>query len=209
MATEKLDGSNTLLHEGKAYARSVSTPSEAKWMAMVKKHHAWKVREPDVYLYGEDIYGVHSIEYAPVREDRTFYAFSLRDPDGTFASFAELETYATSKGIPVVPVLFRGQFASVGDIRAFMEAAHREPSTLGGAREGVILRLARGFPGTEFAANVLQERPKRSCAKRQTLDPALAPLPTRCRPVLTATRATCRASRGSLVFPMPLLRHLP
>ncbi|MCY4653602.1 MAG: hypothetical protein OXC95_10620, partial [Dehalococcoidia bacterium] len=59
--TEKLDGGNTLLHAGKVYARSVSTPSDAKWMAMVKKHHAWKVTEPGVYLYGEDIYGVHSI----------------------------------------------------------------------------------------------------------------------------------------------------
>ena len=154
VATEKLDGGNTLLHEGKVYARSASTPSEAKWMAMVKKHHAWKVRGPDVFLYGEDIYGVHSIEYAPVQEDRTFYAFSLRGPDGAFASFAELETYAASKGIPVVPVLFRGRFASVGHIRAFMEDAHREPSALGGAREGVILRLARGFPSAEFAANV-------------------------------------------------------
>ena len=117
VVTEKLDGSNTLLHEGKVYSRSASTPSEAKWMAMVKKHHAWKVRGPDVYLYGEDIYGVHSIEYAAVREDRTFYGFALRDADGAFASFAELETYAASKGIPVVPVLFRGRFASVGEIR--------------------------------------------------------------------------------------------
>jgi len=154
VATEKLDGGNTLLHEGNVYARSVSTPSEAQWMAMVKKHHAWKIRGSDVYLYGEDIYGVHSIEYAPVTENRTFYAFALRGPDGVFASFAELETYAASKDIPVVPVLFRGRFVSVGDIREFMEDAHREPSALGGAREGVILRLASGFPGAEFAANV-------------------------------------------------------
>ena len=46
---------------------------------MVKKHHAWKVTEPNVYLYGEDIYGVHSITYGPVEEQKTFYAFGLRD----------------------------------------------------------------------------------------------------------------------------------
>jgi len=46
---------------------------------MVKKHHAWKITDPDVHLYGEDIYGVHSIEYAPVRETETFHAFALRD----------------------------------------------------------------------------------------------------------------------------------
>ena len=78
VATEKLDGGNTLLHAGRVYARSVSAPSEGKWMAMVKKHHAWKVSEPDVYLYGEDIYGVHSIAYEPVAEHETFRAFALR-----------------------------------------------------------------------------------------------------------------------------------
>ncbi len=154
VATEKLDGGNTLLHRGKVYARSVYSPSEGKWMAMVKKHHAWKVREPDVYLYGEDIYGVHSIEYDPVGEGETFYAFALRDGEGAFASFGDLEAYAASKNIPVVPVLYHGRFASIGEIRAFMETAHREPSALGGAREGIVLRLARGFPASEFASNV-------------------------------------------------------
>ncbi len=150
IATEKLDGGNTLLHGGRVYGRSVSAPSDAGWMAMVKKHHAWKVIEADVHLYGEDIYGLHSIAYDPVPEDRTFYAFALRDGAGDFASFAELEAYADSKGIPVVPVLFRGQFDSVGEVRAFLKRAHGERSALGGEREGIVLRLARGFPGREF-----------------------------------------------------------
>ena len=99
VATEKLDGGNTLLHAGEVYARSVSVPSDAKWMAMVKKHHAWKATEPDVWLYGEDIYGVHSIEYEAVAEHETFYAFALRDGDGAFAAFAEVEAYARRREI--------------------------------------------------------------------------------------------------------------
>ena len=154
VATEKLDGGNTLLHAGRVYARSVSAPSDGKWMAMVKKHHAWKVTEADVYLYGEDIYGVHSIVYEPVAEDETFRAFALRRGDGAFAAFSELEEYANRRGITVVPVLFRGRFRSVNDIRTFLERAHGEPSALGGAREGVVLRLARKFPGSEFGDNV-------------------------------------------------------
>ena len=150
VVTEKLDGSNTLLHAGKVYGRSMSAPSEGKWMAMVKKHHAWKVTEPYVYLFGEDIYGVHSIAYGPVPEDRTFYAFALRDRDGAFAPFAELEDYAERREIPVVPVLFRGCFRSVEDIRAFVERAQRERSVLGGEREGIVLRLADGFPARAF-----------------------------------------------------------
>ena len=154
VATEKLDGTNTLIHMGKVYARSVSSPSGAKWMAMVKKHHAWKVREPDVYLYGENIYAVHSIEYGPVTERETFYAFALRDERGAFASFADLEAYAASKGIPMVPILHRGRFATVEEIRDFVDRAHRQPSSLGGTREGVVLRLEAGFSETEFAGNV-------------------------------------------------------
>ena len=154
VVTEKLDGGNTLLHAGKVYARSVSAPSEGKWMAMVKKHHAWKVNEPDVWLYGEDLYGVHSIEYEPVAEHETFYAFALRHGDGAFAPFAEVEEYAKHREIPVVPVLFRGRFRSVAGIRAFMEQVHGEPSMLGGEREGVVMRLARGFAAEEFQDNV-------------------------------------------------------
>ena len=154
VVTEKLDGGNTLLHGGKVYARSVLGPSEGKWMAMVKKHHAWKVNEPDVYLYGEDIYGVHSIEYGPVPEQATYYAFALRHGHGAFAPFSEVEAYANPREIPVVPVLFNGRFQSVAELRAFVERAHAEPSVLGGEREGVVLRLARGFPARDFSNNV-------------------------------------------------------
>ena len=146
VVTEKLDGGNTLLHAGKVHARSVAASSEGKWMAMVKKHHAWKVHESGVHLYGEDIYGVHSIEYEPVSEHETFYAFALRDAGGAFASFAEVEAYAKKREIPVVPALFKGRFRSVAELRAFVERAHGEPSMLGGEREGVVLRVTRGVP---------------------------------------------------------------
>lgn len=154
VVTEKLDGGNTLLHAGEVYARSVSAPSEAKWMAMVKKHHAWKVTEPDVWLYGEDIYGVHSIEYQPVAERATYYVFALRRGDGTFAAFAEVEDYAGRRDIPVVPVLYKGRFESVAEIRSFLSRMHGEPSALGGEREGVVIRLARAFPAAAFPESV-------------------------------------------------------
>ena len=154
VVTEKLDGGNTLLHSGRVYGRSIAAPSEGKWMAMVKKHHAWKVSDPDVFLYGEDIYGVHSIAYDPVPEDETFYAFALRNGEGAFASFAELEAYANQQKMPIVPVLFKGCFQSIDQLREFVERAHGEPSVLGGEREGVVMRLARGYHTQEFASNV-------------------------------------------------------
>ena len=122
VVTEKLDGGNTLLHRGEVYGRSVSAPSIGKWMAMVRKHHAWKVLEPDIFLYGEDIYGVHSIEYDPVPENETFYAFALRFADGSFSSFQALVKYAREHGIPVVPVLLRGCVPVSGRDPGFREA---------------------------------------------------------------------------------------
>ena len=154
MVTEKLDGGNTMIHRGQVYARSVTAPSDGKWMAMVKKHHAWKVKESGVYLYGEDIFAVHSIEYGPVPEQETFYAFAVRDEDGSFASFADLEMYSNRREIPVVPVLFEGRFGSLAEIREFVEEAHADDSVLGGEREGVVVRLASGFAEADFAASV-------------------------------------------------------
>ena len=154
VVTEKLDGGNTLLHGGEVYARSTSAPCKGKWMGMVRKHHAWKVREHDIFLYGEDIYGVHSIAYGPIPENETFRAFALRDVNGNFASFNELESFAKQREIAVVPVLFDGHFATLSELRGFVEHVHRESSVLGGAREGVVLRVAAAFPASEFQNNV-------------------------------------------------------
>ena len=78
--TEKLDGGNTCLYGGEVYARSTGAPSHAGWMGMVRKHHAWKTVDtrPDVVLYGEDLFGIHSIEYDAMREQDTFRLFAAR-----------------------------------------------------------------------------------------------------------------------------------
>ena len=154
VVTEKLDGSNVLIHRGKVYGRSVAEEAADKWMAMVKKHHAWKVTEPDVYLYGEDIYGVHSIEYGAVGENETFHAFALRDSVGNFRSMAALQEVTTRRSIPVVPVIYQSPFASIAEMRAFIQDEHAKQSVLGGEREGVVLRIAEGFSSSDFARNV-------------------------------------------------------
>ena len=156
--TEKVDGGNTLLHEGSVYARSTGGVATAPWFGMVKKHHAWRVRGFDVFLYGEDIYGVHSIEYAPVPEDRTFYAFALRrfeeGVQDAFEGWDSLRSFCEAQGLPVVPAVCRGTFSSVGELQEFMLSEHCRPSLLGGEREGLVARVARSFPACDFEYSV-------------------------------------------------------
>lgn len=157
VVTEKLDGGNTALWNGEVYARSTLQPSHAGWMAMVRKHHAWKtVGQVDDVDYGEDLYGIHSIEYAPMREDQTYRLFASRSlirPDW-FRDWASVQRRADELGVPTVPVRYTGQFQSVTEITEWFETNIRLPSALGGPCEGFVIRDAGGFPASEFASRV-------------------------------------------------------
>ncbi len=161
--TEKLDGGNTCLYNGEVFARSVVAPSTAGWMAMVKKHHAWKIPgvirdmsdriSNETEFYGEDIYGVHSIEYAEVSEDETFYLFAIRHGD-YFFSWNEIESLAYHLGVNTVPVIYRGTVETEEELTKILEGQLVEPSHIGGAREGFVIRVAEEFPASTFDLNV-------------------------------------------------------
>ena len=97
--TEKLDGSNTMLYRGQVYGRGMSEPSAAKWYGMLKKWHAWKTYDDEDFIFGEDIYGLHSIAYDPVPEDATFYIFGVRR-GGQFTDWATVEAKSCELSIP-------------------------------------------------------------------------------------------------------------
>ena len=149
--TEKLDGANTTLRNGAALTRSGMRT--APWLAMARKHHAWKLAGLDEIVYGEDLYGVHSISYAPMQEHETFRAFAMLRGN-SFASQDELTELTESLEIPTAPVIFRGRFQTVQELNEFIQQAHLEPSALGPDREGVVLRTAAEFPHEDFAQNV-------------------------------------------------------
>jgi hypothetical protein len=150
--TEKVDGGNTCLSQGEVFARSVAAPSTAGWMAMVKKHHGWKFLHQDhnLTIYGEDIYGIHSIEYEPVQEDQTFRVFAVRDLD-YFMSWNAVDDIAKQYSMLTVPVLFRGVFYSIEDITKFFREELPKPSKLGGQREGFVMRTELGFDSESFS----------------------------------------------------------
>lgn len=159
VVTEKLDGGNTCLFRGDAYARSVDSPAAEAWFAMVKKYHAWKTGQEhagnparqlemrNYAFYGEDIYGVHSIEYGAVHPSRTFYLFSVVDVR-TMESvhWGDVEAFSCALDVPTVPVVHKGVFNSVDELSAFLDAEMEKPSALGGEREGFVIRLEEAFP---------------------------------------------------------------
>lgn len=157
--TEKLDGGNTCLWQGEVYARSTTQPSHAGWMAMVRKHHAWKTlgEDPRRVFYGEDLFGVHSIEYEAMPESQTFRLFAVRWVDGdhdVFLHWGSVAADSLNIDVPMVPVLFRGTFNSVDDITKWFREHLSKPSSLGDEREGFVMRVAEGFPTADFALNV-------------------------------------------------------
>ena len=168
VVTEKLDGGNTCLYNGEVFARSTTAPSHDGWMAMVRKHHAYKSLADQGFraYYGEDLYGIHSIEYDAIDEDKTFYLFACREfgdglekslglePTDWFAAWDIVEQEAQLISVPTVPVVFKGTFSSTDEITEFFREQRKLPSALGPEAEGFVMRDAERFGGKWFAEHV-------------------------------------------------------
>ena len=152
--TEKIDGTNTLLHRGKVYSRSSPPETPAPWQSLLRKHHAWKLRNSSWLLYGENIQAIHSIQYDPVPEQNTFMAFALVDPNGMFTPFTVLQQLCRKLEIPTVPVLFRGTFKSHQELDHWLQINHPARSRLGRTMEGMVIRTAEGFHQRQFQLHV-------------------------------------------------------
>jgi len=151
--TEKLDGGNTCLYNGKAYARSTTMEAGDGWFAMVKKHHAWKTTNIDRYAYyGEDLYGIHSIEYDALDEGETFRLFAVLDNEtNMFLPWEEVVQHAVQNDFLTVPVIHPGGvFFSVQEITDWFKVAMEYGSELGDTTEGFVLRLADEIPFDKF-----------------------------------------------------------
>lgn len=150
--TEKLDGGNTCLFQGNVFARSVQKPSNAGWMAMVKKHHAWKSLDRPQMFYGEDLSAKHSLSYS-IPENETYRLFAIHE-DNKWFSWDDVESLANLYNFLTVPILYRGTFSSVDQITEFFHTNINVPSALGPEREGFVMRFTNEFNNIEFASKV-------------------------------------------------------
>jgi hypothetical protein len=154
--TEKLDGENCGMTNDGVYARSHAAFTTSAWSREVRQLHELKVKgqlEEDVFIFGENMEGIHSIEYANLKS--YFYIFGVRD-NNIWIPWKSVEEYSYLLDIPTVPVLFKGIIESEKELKELVEKLVSEPSELGGEREGIVIRNAGMFHNDDFKDNVMK-----------------------------------------------------
>lgn len=152
--TEKLDGENCGMINDGVYARSHATFTTSPWSREVRQLHDIKVRgqlEDDVFLFGENMEGIHSIEYTNLKS--YFYLFGVRD-NNIWIPWSGVEEYSYLLDLPLVPVLFKGSVESEEELKELVDKLVSQQSELGGEREGIVVRTAGMFHNDDFADNV-------------------------------------------------------
>jgi hypothetical protein len=154
--TEKLDGENCGMTDEGVYARSHSTFTTSPWSREVRQLHKLSVEDElgdGVFLFGENMEGIHSIEYTNL--ESYFYIFGVRDNE-IWIPWEQVEEYSYLLDIPTVPVLFKGVVNSTKELQQIVEDLVSKSSELGGQREGIVVRTAGMFHNDDFADNVMK-----------------------------------------------------
>lgn len=154
--TEKLDGSNTAMTDQGVFGRSHAVFTKNPWDREVRLLHKMKVEDQlgeGVFLFGENMEGVHSIEYTNL--DSYFYIFGVRD-NNIWIPWQQVEEYSYLLDIPTVPVLFKGVVNSVKELKSLVDDLVSKQSELGGEIEGVVVRSVGMFHNDDFAENVMK-----------------------------------------------------
>jgi len=151
--TEKLDGENTCIKSNGVYARSHLSPTRNPWAG-----NMWQIWENighelgDLEVFGENLYGVHSIEYPKLSYH--FFVFAIRDGD-TWYAWDDVVFFAELMDLPTVPVIERGHFSPT-EIETIIAHHITYGSAFGATTEGVVLRNAMSFDSNHFKFNVLK-----------------------------------------------------
>jgi RNA ligase len=153
--TEKLDGSNASITKDGVYARSHVDFSKNPWDKEMWNIY-YKIKNDiseGVFLFGENMEGIHSIEYSNLTS--YFYIFGVID-NNIWVPWSEVEEYSFLLDIPTVPVLFKGVVNSEKELKELTETLSKQPSSLGGIRECIVVRNADMFHNDDFSTNVMK-----------------------------------------------------
>lgn len=161
--TEKMDGSNTSLERDGCFARThAGPPSHSSFDSLKALHATIKHNIPHSFqLFGEWCFALHSIAYSELPS--YFMMFGVRELANSFGaeedywpSWEDVELWAEEIGVPTVPVLYKGTVSSEKELKDLVESFMNQPSLAGGIREGVVARVAKGFPDDKFSTHVMK-----------------------------------------------------
>lgn len=151
--TEKLDGSNAAITKEGVYGRSHVEFSQNPWDKEVWNIY-YRISQDlsnGVYLFGENMEGVHSIEYSNLSS--YFYLFGVRD-NSIWIPWENVEEYSYILDIPTVPVLWKGIVKSEYELKNITNDLTKEKSKLGGDLEGIVIRKSDLFHNDDFSTSV-------------------------------------------------------
>ena len=158
--TEKLDGENSCINQYGVFSRSHASPTKHPWA-----NYLWETWQlighqlEDLELFGESLYAIHSIEYTGLT--KYFYLFAIREMEHWF-SWEKIELHADILQLDTVPVLFKGVVQTEEELKKLIDELMESPSHLSGEnvkispKEGVVVRVARGFEDKEFSKCVFK-----------------------------------------------------
>jgi hypothetical protein len=151
--TEKLDGENTCIKQNGVYARSHVAPTRNPWAG-----NMWQIWERvkhdlgELEIFGENLYGLHSIQYE--RLPQYFFIFAVRDGE-TWLSWDEVVFYANLLDLPTVPAYKRGFFEEKSLMDSILTGMNGG-SAFGETIEGFVVRNTKAFSSALFPQNVLK-----------------------------------------------------
>jgi hypothetical protein len=158
VVTEKLDGGNCCLMHGRVYARTHKHEATHASFGPIKELYATIQYDavnteygPDLALFGENMVGIHSIEYD--RLHSYFYlfgAFSFRAD--RWLSWDEVVRLAHQLRLSHAPIVFRGRIESMAALERLLQQVAQKPSQVSSHHppEGCVVRVSRAFSNTEF-----------------------------------------------------------
>lgn len=163
--TEKVDGSNVCLEHDAVYARShAKAPKHPSFDALKALHAQVKSGIPEgIQIFGEWCYAKHSIEYT--RLPSYLLLFGVRHLDlvdglhstritRSWEPWELVEDWAEQLEVATVPLLGRFSVTTENQLKEVTDRFTTAPSVLGGAREGVVVRVASSFGDSEFSTSV-------------------------------------------------------
>lgn len=151
---EKLDGENSCFNAQDVYARSHGVPTRSPWSRNLwdpSDGLYWKIKQfigPDEEIFGENLYGEHSIHYDKLPS--YFFMFAANDGTNWF-SWDDVKTMAEIMGLFHAPELYRGTIHSEEEVKNIVNELTSQPSVYGDTREGIVMRITDSFPIEDFS----------------------------------------------------------